>query len=121
MTCKSEQSGSNLIYLDNLLEYFNYIKSIDCYKYQDFSRILNNYKYYISKYNVIFPWETMWVHDDLDIFIANTIISYIIQNKEFEIDEDYNIIIYNPEDLTVDEKKELQKFAENCRYNINFE
>ena len=120
MTCKSEQSGNNLIYLDNLLEYFSYIKSIDCYDYKDFTRILNNYKYYISKYNVIFSWECLKLFEnDLDRFLADTIITYIIPNKMFEIDEDYNIIVQ--EDLTDDEKKELQKFAENCRYNINFE
>lgn len=120
MTCKSEQLGNNLIYLDNLLEYFSYIKSIDCYDYKDFSRILNNYKYYISKYNVIFSWECLKLFEnDLDRFLADTIITYIIPNKMFEIDEDYNIIVQ--EDLTDDEKKELQKFAENCRYNINYE
>ena len=122
MTCKSEQSGNNLIYLDNLLEYFSYIKSIDCYDYRDFSRILNNYKYYISKYNVIFSWECLKLFEnDLDVFIADSIREWIILQSDFEIDEDYNIIVYNPEDLTCDEKKELQKFAENCRYNINFE
>ena len=122
MTCKSEQSGSNLIYLDNLLEYFDYVKSTGCYAYRDFSKVINTYKYYINKYRVILSWDALKLFEnDLDVFIADSIIEKIIPQRDFEIDDDYNIIVYNPEDLTADEEKELQKFAENCRYNINFE
>ena len=122
MTCKSEQSGNNLIYLDNLLDYFDYVKSTGCYEYRDFSRVINTYKYYINKYRVILCWDALKLFEnDLDVFIADSIIVRIIPQRDFEIDDDYNIIIYNPEDLTADEKKELKQFAENCRYNVNFE
>ena len=58
MTCKLEQSVSRIISLDNLLEYFKYLEVNFIWTYDEFSKILNKYKYFINKYNITINWES---------------------------------------------------------------
>lgn len=56
MTCKLEQSVNKIISLDNLLEYFKYLEVNFIWTYDEFSKILNKYKYFINKYNITINW-----------------------------------------------------------------
>ena len=120
MTCKLEQSENRIVSLDNLLEYFKYLDTLFVYDYDDFSRILNIYKYYLNKYNIIVDWASFDDTEDLNLFLTSIILNHILENDNFYIDGQHNIDIYHSQEIKAEIKYMLKKFAENCRYNINF-
>lgn len=120
MTCKSEQSASRIISLDNLLEYFKYLEVNFIWTYDEFSKILNKYKYFINKYNITINWES---YDpgftDLEKYISTIVLKRILRNVKFD-NTCLGIVSCKRSDLTDKQYLELQKFSEYCRFDINF-
>ena len=120
MTCKLGPSVSRIISLDNLLEYFKYLEINNICSYDKFSRILNIYKYFINKYEIIINWESFEPgFTDLEQYISTIVLKKILRNVKFD-NTSVGLLTLKRSDLSDAQYSELQKFSEYCRYNIDF-